>query len=99
MKKSPEEFIALSRGDRPDVVQKVFGNEFDINAAMGASKKPFDRVADELYRNMRLKELAALGNTDLNNILSKDALKMRIPNLCGVRRWLQTRPQILQKTL
>lgn len=81
LKQSPDAFMKLVSGNNPKVVQKIFGNEYDISKAMGSKFSTLDSVASELKRDQNLKDLASKGAKETGDILVKDASKgVRLPN-------------------
>ena len=81
LKQSPDAFMKLVSGNNPKVVQKIFGNEYDISKAMGSGFAKLDAVASELKRDENLKSLASAGTKEVADILVKDASKgVRLPN-------------------
>lgn len=81
LQQSPDAFMKLVSGNNPKVVQKIFGNEYDISKAMGSKFSILDAVASELKRDQNLKDLASKGAKEVGDILVKDASKgVRLPN-------------------
>jgi hypothetical protein len=82
LNQSPDEFLKLVRGNNPKVVQKIFGSEYDIGAAMGPQKtQVLSDVASQLERDQKLASLATAGTTDTANILESNASRSRLPSL------------------
>jgi len=79
-KRSPDEFLSIAQGEKPDVVRKIMGDEFDVSKALGSSKNTVDKVANAMLRNNDLEMRAAAGSGELNSILAKKAAKFRFPN-------------------
>lgn len=79
-KKSPDEFIALVRGERPDLVEQIFGNgRIDIKAEMGSKFKALDTVAGELERGQKIKSGVEKGASDVKDIFTRNEFKLRVP--------------------
>jgi hypothetical protein len=77
-KESPDEFIALMRGERPKIVEDVYGkgtNQFDIAGMALADPRRYTammQTADELQSLNRMRELASLGETAGGNLLTRE---------------------------
>lgn len=79
-KKNPNEFVALVRGERPDLVEEIFGNgRIDIKAEMGGKFKALDDVAGELERGQKIKAGAEKGAADVKDIFTRNQFKLRVP--------------------
>jgi hypothetical protein len=79
-KKSPDEFIALVRGERPDLVEEIFGHgRYDLKAEMGSKFKALDNVAHELERASKIKTGAEAGAAHLKDIVRETTPTLRIP--------------------
>lgn len=79
-KKSPDEFIALVRGERPDLVEEIFGHgRHDLKAEMGSKFKALDNVAHELERASKIKTGAETGAAHLKDIVRETTPTLRIP--------------------
>jgi len=79
-KKNPNEFVALVRGERPDLVEEIFGNgRIDIKAEMGSKFKALDDVAGELERGQKIKAGAEKGAADVKDIFTRNQFKLRVP--------------------
>jgi len=79
-KKSPDEFVALVRGERPDLVEEIFGNgRIDLKAEMGDKFKALDNVASELERGKKIKAGAEKGAADVKDIFTRNEFKLRVP--------------------
>jgi len=74
-KDKPDEFIALMRGDRPQMVEDAMGTgQFDIAGMALADPRRYNAMkmsADELQNLNRMTELESLGQTAGGNLLSK----------------------------
>lgn len=81
LKQSPSDFVRTARGDNPDAVRKVFGNEFDIAAAMGPKMPPITGAADDVARDLALSELAGKGNKALGQTIGSNYERFGLPNL------------------
>ncbi len=75
-KESPDEFIALLRGERPKIVEDIMGTgQFDIAGMALADPRRYNAMkmtADELQNLNRMGELASLGETAGGNLLAKE---------------------------
>jgi hypothetical protein len=75
-KDSPDEFIALMRGDRPKMVEDVMGTgQFDIAGMALADPRRYNAMkmsADELQNLNRMTELQSRGETAGGNLLFKE---------------------------
>jgi hypothetical protein len=79
-KKNPDEFVALVRGERPDLVEEIFGHgRFDIKAEMGSKFKALDDVAGELERGRKIKSGVEKGAADVKDIFTRNEFKLRVP--------------------
>lgn len=79
-KKSPDEFIALVRGERPDLVEEIFGHgRYDLKTEMGSKFKALDNVAHELERAGKIKAGAEAGAAHLKDIVRETTPTLRIP--------------------
>lgn len=79
-KKSPDEFVALVRGERPDLVEEIFGHgRFDLKTEMGNKFKALDNVAHELERSGKMKAGAEKGAAHLKDIVKETTPTLRIP--------------------
>ena len=79
-KKSPDEFVALVRGERPDLVEQIFGSgRIDLKAEMGGKFQALDNVAHELERASKIKGGAELGAAHLKDIAKQETPTLRIP--------------------
>jgi hypothetical protein len=74
-KDSPDEFIALMRGDRPKMVEDVMGTgQFDIAGMALADPRRYNAMkmsANELQNLNRMADLESLGQTAGGNLLAK----------------------------
>jgi hypothetical protein len=75
-KDSPDELIALMRGDRPQMVENAMGTgQFDIGGMALADPRRYNAMkmsADELQNLNRMTELGSLGETAGGNLLTKE---------------------------
>lgn len=79
-KKSPDEFVALVRGERPDLVEQIFGlGRIDLKTEMGGKFQALDNVAHELERASKIKGGAELGAAHLKDIVKQETPTLRIP--------------------
>jgi hypothetical protein len=90
---SPKEFVAVARGDRPKVVEKIFQTEYDLSKAMGEKVKPIQGAADFLERNRRISEGAARGEGALSGILSETISRFKLPN------WINAKIAVTNRAL
>jgi len=78
LKKTPDDFVELVRGNNPDAVNKIFGSgSYDIVQEMGAEMGPsrltgLQKVAAQLELDTRAGELAATGAPAALELLKKD---------------------------
>lgn len=81
-RQSPDAFLKLVRGNDPKAVEKVFGpGSYDIVKEMGAKMAPLEKVAGELERDIAIKKQATAGTQAFADLLDKDVLRIRFPNL------------------
>ena len=81
-RQSPDAFLKLVRGNDPKAVEKVFGpGSYDIVKEMGAKMAPLEKVAGELERDIAIGKQATAGTQALGDLLNKDTLRIRFPNL------------------
>lgn len=79
-KKSPDEFVALVRGERPDLVEQIFGSgRIDLKAEMGGKFQVLDNVAHELERASKVTAGAEKGAAHLKDIVKQETPTLRIP--------------------
>lgn len=79
-KKSPDEFVALVRGERPDLVEQIFGSgRIDLKAEMGGKFQALDNVAHELERASKVTAGAEKGAAHLKDIVKQETPTLRIP--------------------
>lgn len=77
---NPAEFQRLVKGDRPDLVEGVFGKgRIDVRAEMGDKFKVLDEAAHHLERAGKMAKSAELGAADLADIVKKSTPTLRIP--------------------
>ena len=79
---SPKKFIKLATGNDTKAVEKVFGpGSFDIVQEMGRKSAVLEDVAQEVQRDISIKEQAKAGAAALPRILgmSESQIKKRIP--------------------
>jgi hypothetical protein len=74
------DFIRLVRGESPELVQQIFGNNrIDIKAEMGSKFKALDNVASELERDIKIKAGAEKGAANLKDIVKETTPILRVP--------------------
>jgi len=79
-KKSPDEFIALVRGERPDLVEEIFGSgRIDLKREMGGKFQALDNVAHELEQARKIKAGAETGAAHLKDIVKETTPTLRLP--------------------
>jgi hypothetical protein len=77
-KENPDEFIALMRGERPQIVEDIMGKgtkQYDIAGMALADPRRYTammQTADELQSLNRMRELASLGETAGGNLLTRE---------------------------
>lgn len=81
LKDSPKRLVKLSEGDKPDMVRRIFQNEFDLNRAMGDKARPIHDVASSLARDLSIKEGAGRGAGGLARVLEEHASKFKFWNV------------------
>lgn len=83
LEKSPNKFIELATGNNPKAVEKRFGSEYDIRAAMGDKMGAIDKVASALARNKSIEEGADVkrGGKVLREIIDRNTSKFKIWNV------------------
>lgn len=79
-KDAPAELVKLARGDKPEVVSKIFMGENDVQASLGKQFPIVQKAANEIERDQTLAQNANKGAEALNNLLDKYKPKFRIPN-------------------
>jgi hypothetical protein len=79
-KRSPDEFVALVRGELPELVEQIFGSgRIDLKAEMGSKFQALDNVAHELERAGKIKAGAEKGAAHLKDIVKQESPILRIP--------------------
>ncbi len=79
-KKSPDEFVALVRGERPDLVEEIFGSgRIDLKREMGSKFQALDNVAHELEQARKIKAGAETGAAHLKDIVKETTPTLRLP--------------------
>jgi hypothetical protein len=79
-KRSPDEFVALVRGELPELVEQIFGSgRIDLKAEMGSKFQALDNVAHELERAGKIKAGAEKGAAHLKDIVKQESPMLRIP--------------------
>jgi hypothetical protein len=77
---NPAEFQRLIKGNRPDLVEGIFGKgRIDVRAEMGDKFKVLDEAAHSLERAGKMAKSAELGAADLADIVKKSTPTLRIP--------------------
>ena len=77
---NPAEFQRLIKGNRPDLVEGIFGKgRIDVRAEMGDKFKVLDEAAHHLERAGKMAKSAELGAADLADIVKKSTPTLRIP--------------------
>jgi hypothetical protein len=77
-KENPDEFIALMRGERPQIVEDIMGKgtkQYDIAGMALADPRRYTammQTADELQSLNRMREFATLGETAGGNLLTRE---------------------------
>lgn len=80
--KSPDQFVALVKGDAPDLVEGIFGpGNKDIKKVLGDKFSTFDRIAKEAQNRINAEKQAAAGSVSASTALSDAASTFRIPNM------------------
>jgi hypothetical protein len=82
---NPRDFLRLVEGNNPDAVNKVFGgakNSYDLAAQMSpANMNALRSIEDPLRRGVEASRQATAGQTALQDVMSKDAVTFRLPNI------------------
>ena len=85
-KENPSEFVALVRGERPDMVEDVFGpNRFDITKQMGDKLAPLQKIADRIERTKGAAEASKKGADELRLIGQDVSSRLHIPNVMSAK--------------
>ncbi len=80
VKNNPKKFVAAMRGENTDLVSKYSATADTIEEILGPKRfKLASKAADEIARDLRIKEKGKEGATELADILRKDASTFRIP--------------------
>lgn len=79
-KESPAAFVALVRGESPELVEKIFGHgRNDIKAEMGSKFQALDNIAHELETSQKVSAGAEKGAAALKDIAKANQPTLRIP--------------------
>lgn len=91
----PKTFVELVEGNRPELVEKVFGpNSYNIFKELSADiQQKLGRVATEVKRGEAIKTQATAGEDRLVELFKENAPNFRIPNWFTV--WVTTTNKLL----
>ena len=74
------DFIKLVRGERPDLVEEIFGSgRIDLKREMGGKFQALDNVAHELEQARKIKAGAETGAAHLKDIVKETTPTLRLP--------------------
>ncbi|MFZ9959255.1 MAG: hypothetical protein ACO3GP_02590 [Candidatus Limnocylindrus sp.] len=78
--KSPDEYVRLVRGNRPEDIEKVFGrNNYDIVKEMGARYPTLDKLAKAVERRQAINVAVQQGREPIEDILKNNRGLMKLP--------------------
>lgn len=91
----PKTFVELVEGNRPELVEKVFGpNSYNIFKELSVDlQQKLGKVAAEVKRGEAIKEQATAGESRLVELFKENAPNFRIPNWFTV--WVTTTNKLL----
>lgn len=83
---NPMEFVKLVEGNRPEVIEKIFGpNSYNIFKELSAGTQVrLGRVAEEVKRGEVIKEQAQAGEAALVDLIKSNLPSFRLPNVFNV---------------
>lgn len=80
-KNSPDQYVRLVRGDRPDDIEKVFGRgNYDIVQQMGARYPTLDKLAAAVEQQGAIKTAVQRGSVPLESILKENRGLFKLPS-------------------
>jgi hypothetical protein len=78
--KSPDEYVRLVRGDRPEDIEKVFGrNNYDVVKEMGARYPTLDKLAKAVEQRQAINVAVQQGREPIEDILKNNRGLMKLP--------------------
>jgi hypothetical protein len=80
LKKSPNDFEALVKGDKPDIVGNYFRGGETFKKATGSDFNAFSKVAGNVERDRLITEGADRGQHALQNIIDRHSVNFTLPN-------------------
>lgn len=81
-KNSPNEYVKLVRGDNEAAVEAIFGpGKYNIFKEMAGKMPTLEKIASEVERNAAMEKMAQGGARELKEIIEKNQLSARLPNL------------------
>lgn len=79
-KESPDKYVRLVRGDRPEEIEKVFGRgNYDIVQQMGARYPTLDRLAAAVEQQGAIKTAVERGSVPIREILQEHKGLFKLP--------------------
>jgi len=83
---NPLEFVKLVEGNRPEVIEKIFGpNSYSIFKELSAGTQfRLGKVAEEVKRGEVIKEQAQAGEAALVDLIKSNLPSFRLPNVFNV---------------
>lgn len=76
---SPEGFVKLATGNKPDTVRKIMTTEYDIGKALGNDVVPIQNIADVLTRQKEWQNAAGRGTTALEDLFRHALPRRKLP--------------------
>jgi hypothetical protein len=77
---SPDEYVRLVRGNRPEEIEKVFGrNNYDVVKEMGARYPTLDKLAQSVERRQAINVAVQQGREPIEDILKNNRGLMKLP--------------------
>jgi hypothetical protein len=77
---SPDEYVRLVRGNRPEEIEKVFGrNNYDVVKEMGARYPTLDKLAKSVERRQAINVAVQQGREPIEDILRNNKGLMKLP--------------------
>lgn len=78
---SPDQYVRLVRGNRPEDIEKVFGRgKYDIVKEMGARYPTLDKLANAMEQQGAIKTAVQRGSVPLENILKENRGLFKLPS-------------------
>jgi hypothetical protein len=77
---SPDEYVRLVRGNRPEDIEKVFGvGSYDVVKEMGARYPTLDKLAKSIERRQAINVAVQQGREPIEDILKNNRGLMKLP--------------------